>query len=270
MSDQILYANGLDFDADLGCIPVSMTGLLGAPARTLSLLDIPGMPGAFDSGVAPREAVRTIEIKCLVKASSETTLYTTLDYAKSVLGNGLVELIGPYSSTRAFYGVLVSAEVSPFVETVLNGWATCVFRFVCPLPYAIATSPSVVALGSTATAIPLGTAPSRGRDTFSAIIEIVGAATTPTVTYKNSAGATIGTMIFTYSPAGGDSIVIDCGRRIVSRFIASTQSNAFSFVTADYTFPALDPTDGDWFTSAWPTLTVSSGTATITYYKMDR
>ncbi len=270
MASTVLYANGLDFDADLGCIPVSMSGLLGAPARALGLLDIPGLPGSFDSGVQPREGVRTLDITCLVKASSETALYTTLDYAKEVLGTGLVTITGPYSSTRAFYGVLVSADIDPFVPTSLNGWATCVFRFLCPLPYAVATTSDVIAFGSSHVSVPLGTAPSIGRDDWSAIIEITGAATTPTLTWADAAGNTIGTMVFTYSPSAGDTIRIDLGRRLVQRRVSGTWSDAFTYLTAGYTWPDLDPRNGYVYGSAWPQIKVSSGAGALYYRKMFR
>ena len=98
-----------------------------------------------------RESMRTLDITCLVQASSESTLYTTLDRAKEAM-TGLVEITGPYSSTRAFYGALVQGDANPFVMTVLNGWATVVFKFVCAMPFAVATTPDTISFGSTASA----------------------------------------------------------------------------------------------------------------------
>ena len=269
MASAILYANGLDFDTDLGCIPVNVSGLQGMPARALGLLDIPGLPGSFDAGIPLRESMRTLDITCLVQASSESTLYTTLDRAKEAM-TGLVAITGPYSSTRAFYGALVQGDANPFVMTVLNGWATVVFKFVCAMPFAVATTPDTISFGSTAVAIPLGTAPSIGRDNWSAIIEITGAATTPTLTELDSAGNSVGTMVFTYSPAAGDTIRIDVGRKLVQRRVSGTWSNAFTYLTAGYTWPSLDPVNGYTYGTAYPQLKVSSGSGAITYYKMWR
>lgn len=267
MADAMLYANGLDFDDDLGLIPISMDGLLGAPARALGLLEIPGAPGMMDAGLPTREGTRTLDITCLVQASSETTLYATLDYAKEVIGSGLVTITGAYSTTRAFYGVLVQCDARPFVQTLLNGWATVVVRFECVMPYAVALTPDTISFGSTAASIPTGTAPSVGRDTWSATIEIIGSATTPTLTELDSAGNTVGTMVFTYSPAAGDHIRIDVGRRLVQRRVSGTWSNAFTYLTAGYTWPQLDPSNGFVYGTTYGQLKVSSGTGIITSYK---
>lgn len=271
MASTVLYANGLDFDADLGLIPVAIGGMLGSPARTLGLLDIPQAPGGVDPGLPPQEAARTLTIEALVQASSQTTLLTTLDSIKDALGTGLVELTGAYSSTRAYYGVLQPFDAEQFARTLLNGWATVRLAFLCAQPYAVSTTRSTIAFGSTAVTVPLGTAPSQGRDDWSAIIEITGAATTPTLTYLDSAGNTVGTMAFSgYSPAAGDSIIIDCGRRLVYRYVSGTRSNAFSLMTAGYRFPDLDPADGSYRSSLWPSLKVSSGSGFLTYNLMYR
>lgn len=267
MASSILYLNGQDADSDLGLIPIAMGGLLGAPAKALGLLDIPGLPGTFDSGVTPRESTRTLSIDALVQASSETTLYASLDAIKEACGTGLVEIKGPYSSTRAFYGTLMPFDTEPFVSTMLNGWARVTLQFLCAQPYAVALTNDTISFGSTATDVPLGTAPSVGRDDWSAIIEIIGAATTPTLTELDSAGNTVGTMVFTYSPVAGDHIRIDVGRRLVQRCVSGTWSNAFSLVTAGYSWPQLDPANGYVAGSLWPKLKVSSGTGVLTYLK---
>ena len=267
MASTVLYANGLDFDADLGLLPVTMSGLLGAPGRALGVLDLPALPGVIDSGISPRESARVLTITCLVQASSQTTLYATLDTAKEALGTGLVTITSAFSATRAFYGVLQPFDADLFVPTILNGWATVALSFLCPIPYAIALAPSIISFGATAVDIPLGTAPSTLRDQWSAQIEIVGAATTPTLTYLDGSNTAVGTMATSLSPVAGDSIVVDCGRRLVSKFVSGTRTNAISTLTAGYTFPALDPADGFVAGSIWPKLKVSSGTAFLRYYR---
>lgn len=78
-------------------------------------------------------------------------------------------------------------------------------------------------------------------------------------------------MVFSgHSPLAGDSLVIDCGRRTVTKIVSSVSSNAISHLTAGYSFPALSPDDASFTASLWPTLTVSAGTGSITYYRAFR
>lgn len=263
----ILTLNGLDAESDLGFYLTSMSGLLGAPARSLGLLDVPGLAGGIDPGVPLRESAKTLTITGLIKASAYTGIAAVLDWVTEVAGTGLVQIAGPYSSGRAYYGVLQQLPTDQFEPTVLNGWAKFTMTFVCPLPYAISTTPTTVAFGSTAVDLPLGTAPSALRDQWSAMIEIVGAATTPTVSYLDSASNVVGTMVFTNSPAAGDSILIDCGRRRVQTITSGTVANGMSNLTAGYTFPACDPGDGYVYGALYPKIKTSSGSGSITYYK---
>jgi len=266
MAASILTFNGLDSDTDLGLIPTSLSGMNGSPAKTLGLLDIPALPGQIDSGVTASEAVRTLALGALVNAASVSALTTALDRIKEHLGTGLVEIKGPYSSTRAYYGALVGCDVEQFTPSALE-WATVKLTFLCAQPYAIALTPDEISFGATRVAIPLGTAPSIGRDQWSAVIEIVGAATTPTLTYSNGSCDTVGTMVFTNSPSAGDSLVIDLGRRLVKTVTSGTFANGFTNLTAGYAWPALDPADGNVYGAVYPGLAVSSGTAHLRYFK---
>lgn len=263
----ILTLNGLDAESDLGFYLTGLSGLLGAPARTLGLLDVPGLPGSLDAGLPLREQTRTLTITGFTKAASRTGIPAIIDWVTEVAGTGLVEIAGPYSTGRAYYGVLQALPVEQAEKSILDGWANLTLTFLCPYPYALSTTASTIAFGSTFVDIPLGTAPSMGRDNWSALIEIVGAATTPTLTYGDWAGNTVGTMVFTNSPSAGDSILIDCGRRRVQTITSGTLANGMTNLTAGYAWPSLDPGDGYVYGSLWPKLKTSSGTGIITYYK---
>lgn len=262
----MLYVNGQEAEATFGLIVVSFSGDLSAPARSHSFLNIPSIPGAIDPGVTPNEGVRPVTVNFLIQAASAATLYTTLDKIKAICGTGLVELLTPYSTTRGLYGVLQSLECQPYTAALLNGWVSGAITFVCANPYQWDVSPSTVAF-TTATAIPLGTAPSAGRDDWSAIITITGAAVNPTLTYKDYTGATVGTMVFTYTVAALDSLVIDCGRKTVSKIVSGVTTSAINTLTAGYAFPALSPDDASFTASLWPTLTTSTGAGSVTYYR---
>lgn len=283
----MLYVNGQEIESTFGLIVASIRGgaagsgkrataraaggVLGGIARVPQLLDVPSLAGSLDSGIIA-EDTRGIVVGCMVQAASYTTLDATLDAIKEVCGTGLVELRFAYSGgVRAFYAILETPDIQQYVDTNLNGWVTISLAFTCPNPYALALLPASVAFTATRVAIPLGTAPSFGRDNWSALIEIVGAAATPVLTYRNYRGDVVGTMNFSgYSPLAGDAIVIDCGRRIVNKFVSGVRTNAMSALTAGYTFPPLDPGDANIAAGGYPTLEVSTGTASILYWKAYR
>jgi phage-related protein len=129
---------------------------------------------------------------------------------------------------------------------------------------------------TTATAIPLGTATSKGNISVPSKIRITGAASFPILTYKNSAGATIAEMSFTgYSPLASDFIEIDLARGLVTKSVSGQVSNAMNALAPGWNFPALDPADGVYLTSSWPTLEITSvlgpvGTGLATYTKAYR
>lgn len=245
-------------------------GVLGGPARTIPLLDIPGMAGSLDPGIALGEDTRGILIMGFINASDYTTLYAALDALKEVCGTGLVEIRTAYSATRAFYGILETPDILADTPTFLNGRAALTLAFSCPNPYAWALAHNTISFGAVPVDIPLGTAPSTGRDQWSAMIEIVGPSTTPIITYYKASGDPLGTMASTYSPAAGDILRIDVGRKRVRRVVSGVESNAFGFLTGGYVWPALDPSDGNVAAAAWPKLSVSSGNASIRYFKAYR
>lgn len=262
----LLLLNGVDAET-IGFSPVGFGGLLGASARAVGLLPIPGLPGAIDPGVAPSESARRLTFTGRVEGASASALLTTLDAIKEVCGTGLVEIRTGYSTSRAHYGVLEPFDADPIVPKYLSGLGTFTVSFICPSPYAIDLASKDITLRSTPVAIPLGDAPSLGRDEWSAIIELVpGSAVT--LTYLNARDETISTMAFTGLGLGtGEPLIIDCGRQLCKRFIAGVKSDAMTYLTAGYAFPALDPSDGYIAGSLYPKLKCSAGTGVIRYFR---
>lgn len=269
MAAGMLTLNGQEAEATFGMIVTDFSGDLSAPARTINLLTLPGLPGGLDPGLAPVEAPRVFTVHFMVQATSDATVHATLDKIKEVCGTGLVELRTTYSATRALYGVLQPFEASGFRPWV-PGWVAGSMSFLCPQPYWVATMHSTIAFGATPVGIPLGTAPSTGRDAWSAIISIVGAAVAPTLSYCNGSGDVVSTMAFTNTIALGDQQVIDVGRRQVWRVTAGTWTNGMGDLTAGYAFPALAPSDGWVATALWPSLKVSTGSASIRLFTHSR
>ncbi len=78
-------------------------------------------------------------------------------------------------------------------------------------------------------------------------------------------------MSFTgYSPLSGDLIEINLSTGLVRKRVSGVYSNAMGALAAGWDFPAIDPNDGTFSASQWPTLQVSSGSGSITYRKAYR
>lgn len=267
-----IYVNGLDMLALCGLhISDPARGPFSAPDRADDTLNIPSLPGALLTTIPPAVGPRPIELQGAVVATSLTALNTQLDTLREILDGGLLEVKFAHDTTRLIRCRCTGVQVSyaaPAFRTAGQKVAVVTISLRADDPWFYSTTPTVISFGSTAVAIPLGTAPSVGRDNWSALIEIVGAATTPTLTYANFRAQSIGTMVFSgYSPLAGDSILIDLGRRLVWKRVSGTLTNAISYLTAGYTFPALSPDDAYVAGSLYPTLKVSAGSASIRYWK---
>lgn len=267
MSD-LLFFNGIDA-ADLGFVVEDAPDLLSEGARTPQTVEVPQGQGAILASVPVAVAPRVLRLSGFVTADTLAAATVIHDRVKAAVGDGLVEIRSAWATDRIVRGVLLQHAGGPR-STAWLGRISVDLEFLLTDPYAYSLEPSVIAFGSTATEIPLGTAPSRGRDTWSAIITIAGAATTPTLTETDAAGNTLRVMTFTTSPGVTDAIEIDVGRGLVTAIASGVRSNGYGNLSAGFEFPKLDPADGDWYTNAHPMLKVSSGTASITYHKAYR
>lgn len=269
MSSDLLWLNGTDA-ADLGFYLADAPDLLGEGTRTPQTTGVPQGVGVILSGAPISVGSRSLRLSGYVTSTTLAGARAVLDNLKAHVGNGIVELRSAWATDRVARGLLVAASAGPSSQAWL-GRITVDLEFFLPDPFAYAIAPSTVAFGSTATEIPLGTAPSRGASWWSAIITITGAATTPTLTEYDATGTALRTMAFSgWSPTASDAIEIDLGRGLVTRITAGVRTNGIGDLTAGWEFPALDPADGDYATAAFPMLAVSSGTGSIRYYEAFR
>jgi len=118
-----------------------------------------------------------------------------------------------------------------------------------------------LAVAATRYAVPLGTAPS------TPVIRIMGAATNPVLTYRDAGGASVRSITFTATLTSSEYLDIDMRRGRVQRVTSGTAANGIGLITGG-DFPwALDPQDGDYGTSSWPTVEVSAGTGEVLWYR---
>lgn len=143
----------------------------------------------------------------------------------------------------------------PMQGVALTCGVSITFRAFDPLWYA--TSASAVTFSSN-TAMPLGTAPSRP------VLRLTGTHTNPTITYKNSGGTTITTLVLTITIAGAtDYVEIDCASLTIVKSVSSVITDAIDTLTSG-DFIVLDPADADTVTPTWGSLSVSLGSGSVT------
>lgn len=261
----LLWLNGADAD-DLGFILEDAPDLLGAGAVTPQTTAVPQAPGVLLASVAPAVAPRTLRLLGYCSGATVAAAKVVHDRVAAAVGSGVVEVRSAWDPAVVVRGVLVSHAAGPNSAAWL-GRVSVELEFLLVDPYAYAVAATTIGFGATPVAVPLGTAPSRGREWWSAVVTIAGAATTPTLTEYDATGTALRTMAFTTSPTATDAIEIDLGRGLVTAIASGVRSNGYANLTAGFEFPRLDPADGDWYASAFPMLSVSSGTGSVRYFK---
>lgn len=262
-----LYVNGQD-TARLGFVLDGVVGGFDGVERTDALVELPQGAGALLASVPARIASRVVTMEGTLVAATRSALETAKAQLKARCSAGTVRL-RLVAQDIVFYGRLAGFSVTHFAPQLREGRsaARVALRFVCAEPYAWDRLPQLIGFGSTPVAMPLGTGPSRGRSSWGAQIVIAGPATTPTLTQYDAGLTALRTMAFTWSPTAADALEIDLAKGLVTRIQSGVRDNALSLLTAGWEFPRLDPAEGDYTTSAFPALAVSSGTGIARYHR---
>ena len=266
----ILFLNGNDAKTTYGFELVDAPDLLSMGAHSYQTAAVVQRPGVLLGTARPTIEPRQLRLQGFITGTSLSDAVAKLDLLKAAINTGPCRISTAWDTTRQYWGVLVNAPAGPnsaYWQTYLA--VELDFLLFDPLSYK--TTEETVAFTGSPVAIPLGTGPSRGNRAVSAVIRISGPATTPILQYKNSDGVVVSEMRFTgYSPLANDYIDIDIARGLVTKTISGTRSNAMGDLAPGWNFPALDPQDGSFELSAWPTLQVNSGSGSITYTKAYR
>lgn len=255
MSRRSLIVDGFDLST-LGFILEVPDHREGQQAEW-SLQEVPGRFGSVVTGSSPRYPARTMNLTGTVIADdlSHATLRSNLDEIKWRLGRS--ERVFRFSDdeTLDFNARCVLASFPHIPPGLIQTAVKMRVRLLMVDPRKFATSDTVVgSIGASPTDLPLGTAPS------DASISVTGSGSF-TLTYKHEDGTTLYTMTITGATA---PVTIDMS----AYTITDAGGNAAEYLTGGGFF-AFDPEDGDdiFGTPDWPTLEVSSGTATATYKK---
>lgn len=245
-------------DTDLTTVGLHVQEARGWTDRASTTLPTAAVIDAHELLVTGRYQVqpRRVTLDCVMRGSSVATLRTNLDTLRYYLRPGarLVRLVDQNDREATGY-VEALTERIPAPAQFVSRTKSLSIVVLCPDPRRYQLSANSEGF-TTATAMPLGTAP------VWPSITIAGAATNPTITYKHNDTTTLATLGLTVSIGAGDSLVIDmAAKTIIENPGAINRMDNLS--SGD--FFALDPNDGDYTASQWPTLEVSSGSGTANY-----
>lgn len=250
--DFLLKANGVD-TATFGFGPWQLDGNWNSPDESYEEVSIPGRSGTTRTTLTPTTGALDLAITGTLSAATETAFEDARDLFLLLLSTGTLTIIVGNRDTRQRTGSLKGGvKVAPFISEVRGG--DIKFTVHCEDPNAYDTSVTTVT-GSSATdlAVALGTRK------VSPVITVTTPSFPLVITYKSFGGTTLGTLTVL---SGSGTVVADCDLQTIT--IGGTRHDE-QLSAGD--FFALDPRDGDYALSHWPTVRVSSGSPSIAYRK---
>lgn len=217
--------------------------------------EVPGRYGMAVVASEPSYKPREVVIEGSMVSADLATLKTNLDEFKWRLPNTLQTYTIDDQTAREFRAYCTEIRVTGIDPYLVQRGVEIRLKLWLPDPRLFATSDTIVgSIGASPVDIPLGTGPSLASIS-------VATAGTFTLTYKDSAAATVGTLQISGATA---PTVINMDTMVIT----DDNGNAADHLVAGSDFPIVfDPQDGDYVTPDWPTLECSSGTATATYRK---
>lgn len=262
MATDILYLDGVDVST-YGMHITGMPDAFGAPAAGWDIGTVPQYDGGRLLRDRPTLGPRTIEFSALIIADDADDLEDAVQSLKDTFWGRPVEIRYGHQSGYAFTGVLQAFNCGLFAPTNLNGWASATLSFLLPDPYAVDTTDTTeTETPIAAIEVEVGTGPTY------CVVTITGAATDPTLTYRDKDGNVIGTMAFSVTLTGDDALIVDAtDGGSVTLDEDGTLSDGLALLASGYDFPIFRPEHANRGASDWPTVEVSSGAALSVSYR---
>lgn len=211
--------------------------------------------GEFIDPLGVSMSGRQVALPCVLLSASAAAAVAALDAIKLHLANAWLDvMVAPWTDR-----VLVCRlrEVAPQPRRATSKGYPVTLTVYAPNPYLLSPLVDVVGLPALVdTPMVLGTAPSPF------VVRVVGAATNPTLTYRDVNGMQRGTFILLTSLAADEWVEFNSLTRTIVRHpvLGGVVNGAALFERSSQLFQ-LDPQDG--VASRGPTLTLSSGEATV-------
>lgn len=257
----------------------------GVPAASLSfyidntdpLRDLPGLRysavdlyGRWGGLVAARPTIAAATVQLAGRIVTTANTVAARVAAEDVLRDALLNSGGltltlddGTTPVRERDGYTVALDIQPLGHPMLAVASQVRWSLYCPDPLWRATEGAIVSVPATGTrySLALGTAPA------SPILRVMGSATNPVVTIRDSGGTAQVTLTFTASLTSSEYLDVNCETGVLTKYSSGAASNGVSLLTSG-TFPfALDPAWADWGNSRWPTVETSAGQAELLYVK---
>lgn len=261
----MITINGIDPRSRYGLYVAGQPDWASGPEQAVTSHEVMGRAGALIAGVTKRP--RDLVVEGTIARSTYATRKAAEDALKGLVGSGIIELVwSDATQTRQITGVVVGRpSVTGYTPAGMSKGA--LVRFTVRADSAFWCEPTPTAVGLPAANnrkdIPLGLGPS------DFILNIMGSATNPVVTYRNAGGTVVWELTITATLATTDYLSFDSRTGLISRYNSGTYSDGIGLLTTGHdVWPLpLDPQDGDPSILEWPTLQVSAGSAEVLYSK---
>lgn len=248
-----LWIDGVDAASTYGFRLTSSDGLRDLPSRKLDTLAIPFVAG-LTVLAEPQIDARTVSLPGVLVGSSIADVRAKRAALFAVLRRGRVMIRLADAPTLQLPIDITGVKIPAASTQMLARTLPIQIDGLALDPYWVDVTPQSVIITASPVATPLGTAPVAPVITFTPTGSVV------TITLRT----TLGTIVTALQLAGlevGVACTIDCAAKTMRQGAISVLS---TLISGD--FPVLDAvTHGDYAASAWPTLAISQGTATVTY-----
>lgn len=255
MADTVLSVDGFDL-ATLDFQVDTLSGWRDSISQKWPSAQVPGRFGVQVTASEPVYEPRQIVIQGAMVSADVSTLRSNLDAFKWRVGRGQKTFTIVDDTSRDFNARAIQVQTTSIPPAIIQRAVKIKLTLWMDDPRAYDSSNTVVSSISSATDLPLGSAPSH------ASIEVTGSGSF-TMTYKDYSGATISTLTITGATA---PVTLDMD----ALTITDGGGNAADTLQAGSDFPIIfDPEHGDdiFGTPDWPTLELTSGSGTATYKK---
>lgn len=219
-------------------------------------VQIPRRMGELLTSVDPRMSGRDFTIEGVLAAATAAARIAQEDALNAALYGSTIELTRVDLPSRARYGRVQQLTIAPVAPEFIAKQSRVTIRVRCADPLAYELTPTVIAFTTTATTIPLGTAPLAPRILLANAT--AGTLSNFVITQRSADGTSIATMTLTGSLLTGEYLDVDHGLMAINKFDGSAvRTSARSWFTA-----------GSYFVlRAGDTLEVDKGSGSALYYK---